>query len=324
MNGGAVASAEEKHRSGLNPEEYRKLTGFEGDWRDSWWADDFLAVMVTRWRVEAARKVLDVGCGVGHWGQRLMRFLPDAHLTGIDAEPTWMDEARGRASRLGVDATYSVANAASLPFDDDSFDLVTCQTLLMHVPDPVAVLREMHRVARPGATVVAAEPNNFANVAARCMALPEAPFSVSRDLLELHHTLTAGKSALGEGDQSVGEKLPHYFEKAGLGAVQVSMNPQTAPSLPPYGPTRGGRDIAMLREWTAEGRLMEMGGTVENARRMFLAGGGTESRFEELLAVAFKVQERTVAAFDASEYVSSGGHLHYLVSGLKAAASAPR
>ena len=309
--------SDERHRSGLSPADYRKLTGFDGDWRDSWWADDFLAVMVARWGIGAAGSVLDVGCGVGHWGQRLVRFVPDAELTGVDAEAGWMDDARTRAARLGLTARYEVAKAEALPFADASFDVVTCQTVLMHVPDPIAVLAEMRRVVRPGGVVIAAEPNNFANVAARCTALPDVPFATAVALLELHHTLTAGKKALGEGDQSVGERLPALFADAGLHDVRVAMNPQTAPSLPPYGDGHGAQELKMLREWTADGRLMEMGGTLDNARRMFRAGGGDHTRFDELVALAMQVQTDTVAAFDRGEYISAGGHLHYLVSGVR-------
>ncbi len=311
--------SEESHRSGLSPDEYRKLTGFEGDWRDSWWADDFLELMVQRWKIRPARAVLDVGCGVGHWGQRLMGLLPDATLAGIDAEETWMQEARERALRLGLQADYQVARAESLPFADERFDVVTCQTVLMHVDDPLAVLREMVRVTRPGGLVIAAEPNNLANVAARAMAHPEQPWSVIRDQLELHHTLGRGKLAVGEGDQSVGEKLPMHFESAGLERIHIALNPQTAPAQPPYDRPRGAMDVKMLREWTADGRLMEMGATVDNSRRLFLAGGGTPERFEELFAVAFAAQQALLAAIDDGLYVTGGGHLHYLVSGYRPA-----
>lgn len=309
-----------RHRTGLSPDDYRELTGLDGDWRDSWWSDDFLALMVARWGIGEARDVLDVGCGVGHWGQRLMRHLPHARLTGVDAEASWMAEARERAQKLGLEASYRVGEAESLPFADASFDVVTCQTVLMHVADAVAVLREMRRVVRPGGTVIAAEPNNFANLAARVMARPELPFAVVRDLLELHHTLAAGKRALGEGDQSIGERLPYHFGRAGLTALRIATNPQTAPSRPPYDTPRGARDRALFTDWTGKGRLLELGGTLENARRMFLAAGGSEDRFEELRAVALMAQQATVDAYDSGTFTKAGGHLHYLVSGTRPAA----
>ena len=50
------------HRAALSKEDYHKLTGFDGDWRDTWWNDDFLSMMARRWRLEQVQTVLDVGC----------------------------------------------------------------------------------------------------------------------------------------------------------------------------------------------------------------------------------------------------------------------
>src|SRR4051812_44702072 len=59
-------------RSAMNQQgakEYSFLVGFEGDWRDTWWNADFLDLMARRWGLSSALRVLDVGCGVGHWGR---------------------------------------------------------------------------------------------------------------------------------------------------------------------------------------------------------------------------------------------------------------
>ena len=60
-----------------------------GESRDYWWRADFVAFLLERWRLRGSRQVLDVGCGVGHWGRVLMRHLPeDATLSGVDRELT--------------------------------------------------------------------------------------------------------------------------------------------------------------------------------------------------------------------------------------------
>lgn len=306
-----------QHRGGLTVAEYHKLVGFEGDWRDRWWADDFLSLMAERWQLKTARRVLDVGCGVGHWGQRLAPWFPDAHLFGVDAEPQWIPQAQERAASLGLNATYQAAQAEELPFEADHFDVVVCQTLLMHVAEPVAVLREMCRVLRPGGLVIAAEPNNFANVAFTTMESPRLPYELISALLELHHTLATGKRALGNGDQSVGERLPKDFQRAGLELVDVAMNPQGALLIPPYGPGRGEQYVNMLRESTEQDRLLELGGTEDNMRRLFVAGGGSEERFETLKRLALTVQRERLAAIDAGQLVRTGGVAHYLITGRK-------
>lgn len=161
------------HCSGLNPEDYEELTGFVGDWRDTWWDQDFLQMMARKWSAQSIGTVLDVGCGVGHWGQRLMTLMgEEATLEGVDAETSWIDKAHTRATSqgLGNRARFKVADAYALPYQDGAFDMVTCQTLLMHVKDPQAVVREMARVLRPGGLFVAAEPNNFGSSAGSMVA----------------------------------------------------------------------------------------------------------------------------------------------------------
>jgi hypothetical protein len=70
---------------------------------------------------------------------------------------------------------------------------------------------------------------------------------------------------------------------------------------------------------TTAGRLMELGGTLEHMRRMFLAGGGTAERFEALVAIGIQAQRAELMAFDAERYVTSGGDLQHLVSGVRPA-----
>src|SRR4051812_44633049 len=137
-----------------------------GDTRDFWWNQDFLELMATRWHLGAVREVLDVGCGVGHWGQLLSSLMPsDARVTGVDRDPFWVEKATERARAAGLEGrfNYSAALADALPFPENTFDLVTCQTVLIHAKDPRATLAEMIRVVRPGGLVAVAEPNNVAS-----------------------------------------------------------------------------------------------------------------------------------------------------------------
>ena len=95
------------HRAALSEEDYHKLTGFDGDWRDTWWNDEFLSMMAKQWRLDQVQTVLDVGCGVGHWGQRLMRHLsPTTTLYGVLHGPRPEPQNASRGICLSV--TFSV------------------------------------------------------------------------------------------------------------------------------------------------------------------------------------------------------------------------
>lgn len=97
------------------------------------------------------QRVLDVGCGPGALTARLVdRLGPDA-VVGIDPSTPFVEAARARFP--GVDIRRAFAE--SLPFDDDTFDAALAQLVVHFMDDPVAGLREMGRVTRPGGVVAA-------------------------------------------------------------------------------------------------------------------------------------------------------------------------
>lgn len=101
-----------------------------------------------RVELEAGDRVLDVGCGVGAF----LRLVAGRGAVpyGIDASGALVELARSRLP--GAD--LRVGDMEHLPYDDDSFDLVTGFNSFFFADDMVAALREARRVAKPGARVV--------------------------------------------------------------------------------------------------------------------------------------------------------------------------
>jgi SAM-dependent methyltransferase len=284
-----------------------------GDTRDHWWNDDFIEMLGKRWHVENVRTVLDVGCGVGHWGRLIARVLPTTvRLTGIDREERWIAEARKRAADGGLSERfeYRVASAESLPFEDGSFDLVTCQTLLIHVGNPGRVLGEMIRVTKPGGLVMAAEPTNIADPMLSAIAVGDPPEDVA--LMSFYLVCLRGKKALGEGDNLLGEALPRLFRGGGLQRIEVRQNDRGWPMVPPYdSPSQRAQadeilDMAERKMWIWD---------EATTRRYFLAGGGTEIDFAPKWAAAVAHQRRAADAIRAETFSCSGAGLFYLVWG---------
>src|SRR5262245_44917605 len=96
--------------------EFRERGGhsaeYFGDTRDFWWNQDFLELMAARWQLARVSDVLDVGCGVGHWGALLGRVLPpEARVTGVDRDPSWVEKARERARARGEEGRFCYREA---------------------------------------------------------------------------------------------------------------------------------------------------------------------------------------------------------------------
>jgi ubiquinone/menaquinone biosynthesis C-methylase UbiE len=93
--------------------------------------------------------VLDVATGGGHTA---LRFAPlVAHLVATDITPTMLDKAQAVITAQGVEnVTFRLADAEDLPFEDGSFDLVTCRIAPHHFPDCARFVSEGARVLQEG------------------------------------------------------------------------------------------------------------------------------------------------------------------------------
>ncbi len=298
-----------------DPERYAELTGFSGEWRDLWWNEDYLRLVARRFGLAERRRTLDLGCGAGHWGLRLLPHLHRrAHLTGADRVPEFFDAARARAEArgLGERVDFVETTAEALPFEDETFDLVTCQTVLIHVADAASVLREARRVLAPGGLLLAAEPDNLAGNMAHftTSGLDDADI---RALVELQQLKQRGKIALGEGDDSIGARLPALFAQAGLSPVRTYTNDRCIPLVPPYESEEMRVDLEQELAWAREG--ITGFGTRGDARRHVLAGGGSEADFERLWPAAQRFAARFVEDVEAGRYAGARGYVMYLVGG---------
>ncbi len=96
--------------------------------------------------------VLDVSTGAGHTA---LAFAPlVARVIATDLTPEMLDTAKRLATERGItNIEFRPADAQALPFDDNSFDLVTNRIALHHYPDARLAVQEMARVCRPGGLV---------------------------------------------------------------------------------------------------------------------------------------------------------------------------
>ncbi len=294
----------------------RKLHSEEyfGETRDSWWNPDYLELLAKRWRLSEATSVLDVGSGLGHWGRLLGTFLPvGARVVGIDSEEQWVADASKRPQST-VRFEYHVGDAGALPFPDAHFDVVTCQTLLIHVAEPLRVLQEMLRVARPGGLLLLAEPNNLSASLACGSSLVEKPMADVVDLFRFQLTCERGKAGLGEGDNSVGERGPGLLAQAGAIDIEVRQSDKAFFMIPPYiAPEEQARAQETQTFAARDFWIWDR----HDTERYFMAAGGTSADFSRLWELALREVRATAEAIRTKTYHAAGGGSTYLVWGRK-------
>jgi SAM-dependent methyltransferase len=113
------------------------------------WSEPLAGELVGLVRPEPGQRALDVGCGPGALTAALVDLLGAETVSAIDPSAPFV--AANRERFPDVDVRQGAAE--SLPFDDDVFDLVLAQLVVHFMADPVAGLREMGRVAKPGGVV---------------------------------------------------------------------------------------------------------------------------------------------------------------------------
>jgi SAM-dependent methyltransferase len=291
-----------------------------GRQRDFWWNRDFLDLMATRWRLREAGSLADIGCGLCHWSRLLYPYLrAPARFAGVDREPRWVTEAekRFRAAFPQVPSellTFVEADATRIPLPNDSFDVVTCQTVLMHLARPAEALREMGRLLRPGGLLVCVEPNNLWNYLAFTSLSAAEPVEAHVRRFEFWLRYHRGKTAAGLGDATIGDLLPGYFAEAGLGQIAVHLSDRAAALFPPYHSEAQQALLQQERDSKASGT-----GPWDRAelRRYVLDGGGTMELFECVFAELEEKYAREQKAVASGTFHAGGGGITYLVSGRK-------
>lgn len=166
--------------------------------------------------VGTGERVLDVACGTGVLAREILRRVgPGGHVAGIDPVPGMIEVAKQNAPAV----EWHEGKAESLPFADESFEVVVSQFGLMFFTDRKQAIHEMLRVLTSGGRFAVAVWDSLENIPAYASAV---------ELLQR----TAGEQAADAlrapfvlGDQS---ELSKMFSEAGANSIEVTTHPGTA------------------------------------------------------------------------------------------------
>lgn len=260
--------------------------------------------------------MLDVGCGNGHWTRILAPYLEEgAEITAIDNDPRWFKENRELEDlfiQTGNAFQLLKGTAENLPFPDNSFDLVTCQTVLIHVPEPAKAIKEMKRVLKNGGTLLCVEPNNIVQSLIKTSITKNESIEETLDHIKYRLIIEKGKRRMGRGDNSLGDLLPGMFANEHLKSIEVRLSDKAIAMYPPYD---NEEQLATLKQW------MKGSSWKSNTQKdidFFSAAG------ENYMPFYFEYQEKYanrdahfMGALQREQYHAGGGSLMYLVSGIK-------
>jgi ubiquinone/menaquinone biosynthesis C-methylase UbiE len=125
------------------------------------WASNYDSGKITEWfryfqertieeiKPSQSEVILDVGCGTGWAVIQLGKMIPAGQICGVDLSSAMVNKAKANADGM-KNVEFKVGDSENLPYDDKKFDSVMCTISFHHYPNPVGVLREFHRVLKPG------------------------------------------------------------------------------------------------------------------------------------------------------------------------------
>jgi ubiquinone/menaquinone biosynthesis C-methylase UbiE len=160
------------------------------------------------------QRVLDIGSGVGDVAMLLSRLVgPSGEVVGVERDPRSIARARVRVAEAGLHNVSFIQSDVSQITESKLFDAAVGRLILMFLPNPVAALRSLSRLVRPGGVLAFLEPSWTPTLA---LLAPLPLWSATASIV--HKTFV-----LSGANPEMGPQLYHLFEEAGLPAPTMRM-----------------------------------------------------------------------------------------------------
>ena len=158
--------------------------------------------------IHSGQKVLDVGCGTGAVTQAIAKQTAPTTVVGVDISQKLLSQSEPSSQNVA----WKQGSVYSLPFEDNSFDVVYARLLLQHLNEPLTALANIFRVLKPnGIACIVDVDKDWSSL------YPEPDSSIALDRAIIEKQLSQG------GDPWVGRKLGSYLKSSGFSGVETSI-----------------------------------------------------------------------------------------------------
>lgn len=291
--------------------------------RDYWWNDDYIELLLKRNNLKNITSLADIGCGKGYMS---FKFLPHLNnlknIYGRDIEISHINDAILKSKKHpNINFNFKVGNAENLNIDDNSVDLSVCQTLLLHLENPLKALIEMKRITKKDGMIMAIETNNSVNGLIKNNIVEKNDLTsniddISKTIKQLEYDLIIQKGIynLKEGYISIGDSVPKLFYEIGLKDINVSILDKACSLIPPYDTlekkVRARELLSLINNSLSEYDYNQM-------LKYYIAGGGSKESFDENWNIQKEETKIIEKAILEEKYIMPGGALMYIVTGRK-------
>jgi 2-polyprenyl-3-methyl-5-hydroxy-6-metoxy-1,4-benzoquinol methylase len=107
--------------------------------------------------IQSTPQILDLGCGQGHITEKMRQAIKCAEFSGLDYSISAIEYAHEKFPVID----FAVGDATDSPYAKEFFDVVVCNNLWEHVPDPVFLLRGIKRILKPGGYLIISTPSRY-------------------------------------------------------------------------------------------------------------------------------------------------------------------
>jgi ubiquinone/menaquinone biosynthesis C-methylase UbiE len=274
------------------------------DIRDHWWTNDFIDYFSRKHALHPRQSALDIGCGAGHSTHLLAKLCgADTKIVGVDNNADILETARQRSVKF-PNLSFQEGSVTQLPFADNTFDVVFCQTLLIHVHDLSGALAEMKRVLKPGGVAVMAEMNNASLLERGNSALRMLTHDENISMNSLFNYVVEGKKTVQEGDITIAPMLPSLVLEAGFESVSAQRNDQILMLHPPYQSAEQQANLAFLTALT-EGNYLLF--SPQDCEKYYFVTQTDKEAFQQGMDVITKLNKIYLQQIAEQSFVGSFG-----------------